>query len=586
MKLFPKNILLPTLALFSYLFYLFWSAPLDLILQMYPINNLYIINNSYIHIITVVSIIMFFLLCISYILPFKHLYYFFLGLISFLLILILLYNYILPYSYGIFTDNNTLSPERSFLGFSKAYYLLDIILILGSFSFTIWVIKNKYQTQLLTFFLIFYSVFNIVTFSRGVYSIQKPTNTNITLSSNHPNVFYLIFDGLGPRMTQYFLTNDSMPQTLTNWSKDFTFFDNVTTFSIAYTVLSISSMMEGYKNTPITLFSDLINTNKISYADHYIKPVTNLFNDLSSNVQSTYITGSLTKDVPILLVKIYQSIPYFMRSHIVNDYTWKHNNYQEWTTHIVGTEISVKTTTKPTLTIIFSEYTHSYWKSKDSLMTYENTKDIKDVETMFYHNTKDTFQYIALLCQNLQKENIYDNTKIIISSDHGTHTLHQKQLIQDFISSISTPFNQYNPEFINSFFTTLPYNNKENFILGSLPSLLMVKDFNTTNTKMKTDARFLSLGDIRGSVESGFGLTNLPDYTVITPPKRVFNIPSISFAIAHGLFSSRRPQVLQEISNTTHMEFTRVESVFPFRASSFKVPLKGLRNVPIYEIID
>ena len=72
MKLFSKNVLLPALALFSYLFYLFWSAPLDLILQMYSINDIYITNNTYVHIITVVSIIMFFLLCISYILPFKY----------------------------------------------------------------------------------------------------------------------------------------------------------------------------------------------------------------------------------------------------------------------------------------------------------------------------------------------------------------------------------------------------------------------------------------------------------------------------------------------------------------------------------
>ena len=586
MKLFSKNVLLPALALFSYLFYLFWSAPLDLILQMYSINDIYITNNTYVHIITVVSIIMFFLLCISYILPFKHIYYFVLGLISFLLILALLYNYVLPYSYGIFTDNNTLSPERSFLGFSKAYYVLDIILILASFSFTIWAIKNKYHIQVLMFFLIFYSAFNIFTLSRGVYSIQKPVDTSITLSSNHPNVFHVIFDGLGPRMTQYFLTNDSMPQDLTNWSKDFTFFDNVTTLSTSYTILSVPTMMEGYKKTPITLLSDLINTNNITYADHYIKPVTNLFNDLSQHVQSTYISGSLNKVIPILLVKIYSSIPYFMRSHLVNDYTWKHDNYQEWITYIVDTEISVKETTKATLTIIFSEYTHSFWKSKENPISYDNTQTLSDVETMFYHNTKDTFQYLSLLFQNLQQKNIYDNTKIIISSDHGTHSLHQKQLIQNFLTSISPPFNQYDPKFVNSFFTTLPYGNKENFILGALPSLLMVKDFNTTNTKMKTDPRFLSLGDIRGSVESGFGLTNLPDYTATIPPKRVFNIPNISFSTAHGLFGSRRPLVLQEISNTTHMEFTKVESVFPFKASSFKAPLKDLTNVPPYEIID
>ena len=62
MKLFSKNVLLPALALFSYLFYLFWSAPLDLILQMYAINDLYIFNNAYVHIVTIISIVMFFYL--------------------------------------------------------------------------------------------------------------------------------------------------------------------------------------------------------------------------------------------------------------------------------------------------------------------------------------------------------------------------------------------------------------------------------------------------------------------------------------------------------------------------------------------
>ena len=588
MKLFSKNVLLPAFALFSYLFYLFWSAPLDLILQMYSINDLYIFNNAYVQITAIIGIIMFFLLCVSYILPFKHLYYFFLGLITFLLILMLLYNYILPYSYGIFTDNNTLSPERSFLGFSKVYYLLDIVLILGSFSFTIWAIKNKHHIQVLTFFLIFYSVLNISTFSRGVYSIQKPTSTDITLSSNHPNVFYFIFDGLGPRMTQYFLTNDSMSQDLTDWSKDFTFFDNVTTFSTSYTILSIPTMMEGYKRTPMTLFSDLITTNNITYADHYIKPVTNLFNDLTPNVQSTYIGTSLETHNPILLVKIYSSIPYFMRSSIANDYSWKFYNVQEWVFFIVATDISVKETSKATLSIFYSESTHVPWRSKNNPNSYENVQNldnIKDVETMFYHNTQDVFQYITLLSQNLKKENIYDNTKIIISSDHGTHSFDFNPIIQEFVTSISAPFDLYEPKFISSFFTALPYE-KESIILGTLPSLLMVKDFNMTNTKMKTDPRFLSLGDIRGSVESAFGLTNLPDYTATIPPKRAFNIPSISFATAQGLFNSQRSSILQEISNTTHMEFTKIESVFPFKASSFKVPLKDLTNVPPYEIID
>lgn len=141
-------IILPMVTLVSYLFYLFWSAPLSMILQQFSIQYLYILNNSYLHYCLIAIVILGILLFSCYYLSLrwafiKIFYNFFLGLILFVVILPLLYNLILPYNYGIFTDNNTLTPLNSLLGFSKLYYLLDLFII--SISILLSIILIKYN---------------------------------------------------------------------------------------------------------------------------------------------------------------------------------------------------------------------------------------------------------------------------------------------------------------------------------------------------------------------------------------------------------------------------------------------------------
>ena len=187
-----KNIFLPVLALGSYLFYLLWSAPVSLILQEYAVSHWFIVNNPLTPIVIIVLISFIVLLSLLYQFKIKTCFNFLIGLIVFLLILSFLYNHILAYDYGSFLDNNTLIPEKPLLGFSKWYYLLDIIFIFISLCLVYISIKKNFYIPILLFFILFYSTENIITIVKTSNSINNtvPSTLNYTLSKNKKTYYY------------------------------------------------------------------------------------------------------------------------------------------------------------------------------------------------------------------------------------------------------------------------------------------------------------------------------------------------------------------------------------------------------------
>ena len=327
-----KNIFLPVLALGSYLFYLLWSAPVSLILQEYAVSHWFIVNNPLTPIVIIVLISFIVLLSLLYLIKTKTFFHFLLGLILFLLILSFLYNHILAYDYGIFLDNNTLIPEKPLLGFSKWYYLLDIVFILGSLFIVYISIKKNFYIPILLFFILFYSTENIVAIAKTSNSINTPVPSaqNHTLSTNKKNVLFLVFDGFDPRVVQYFLTNNSLTKDQTDWSKDFIFYDNVTSFS-SVTAGSVRSMFKGYSGTPQFMLQELlVNTYPPSY--FYQEPIANFNKKLKEKNVSVYtIQSFLISQLPILSVAFYNSMPYITRHFIANNNSWKIDSPNLWT---------------------------------------------------------------------------------------------------------------------------------------------------------------------------------------------------------------------------------------------------------------
>jgi hypothetical protein len=96
-----------------------------------------------------------------------------------------------------------------------------------------------------------------------------------------------------------------------------------------------------------------------------------------------------------------------------------------------------------------------------TVTNYGNTRFAKEIS---YHINAAAIKRLATWFDLLKKENVYDNTRIILVSDHGPEP--------NFVTKIGLPFNvdQFNP-------------------------LLMVKDFNASG-EIKTDMTFMSNADV------------------------------------------------------------------------------------------
>ena len=559
-----KNIFLPVLALGSYLFYLLWSAPVSLILQEYKISHWFITNNPITPIVIIVLIAFIVLLSFFYLIRLKIFFNFFIGAILFLLILSFLYNHLLAYDYGSFLDNNSLIPEKPLLGFSKWYYLLDFIFIFGSLFLVYISIKRNFYIPVLLFFILFYGTENIVTIAKTSDSINAPIPIaqKYTLSKNKKNVLLLVFDGFDPRVVQYFLTNNSLNKEQTNWSKDFIFYNNVTSLGIP-TAGSIRSMFEGYAGAPQFMLQELlIKSYPLSY--FYNSPIINFNKKLKQENIAVYnVQKFLHVELPILSIYFYNSMPYMTRHFIANNNSWKINSLNLWTPTFSSGNIDANSTTITDTKYLsyimnWSEHSHIPWNSTNSPITYgEALTNVQAMELLRLHNTKDIFENITQTIEFLKEQNIYNNTKIIIASDHGSHGL---SAAIEFISKIAT-----DP----------PKNATENF--KSFPSLLMIKDFDTIQNKMIADNRFLSLADLPSIIEHSLDIsTTNKDYSKELPPQRVFNTPNILFHI----------DLIQELKQAGTLEFIKIHSASPYKESFFTVPIEDITNIPSFEIVE
>lgn len=579
-----KNIFLPVLALGSYLFYLLWSAPVSLILQEYDVSHWYITNNPLTPIITIVLIVFIVLLSFFISLKQKKCFNFFIGIILFLLILSFMYNHVLAYNYGSFLDNNNLIPEKPLLGFSKWYYLLDLIFIFGSLYLVYISIKKNLYIPIFLFFLLFYSTENIITISKTSNSINNTVSSTqkYTLSKNKKNVLLLVFDGFDPRIVQYFLTNNSLTKEQTSWSKDFKFYNNVTSFS-SVTAGSIRSMFEGYAGTPQFILQELLS-NSFSFSYFYNEPIMNFNQNLKQENISVYkVQSSLITSLPILSIFFYHSMPYMTRHFIANNNSWKIDSPNLWTGFSSSEEIDtsntiITNTMNHTYFINWSEYSHLPWSATNSPVTYEKAlTNLQAMELLRLHNTKDVFENIIQTIQFLKKHNIYDNTKIIVASDHGSHGSIEEIAITDDSMSPDKSL-----EFISKIATDPPKNPTDSF--KRLPSLLMIKDFNTIQNKMTIDNRFLSLADLPSIIEHSLDISTIlnKDYTKELPPQRVFNAPNVNF---FTLLNNQK-KFVQEFKQAGTVEFIQIHNVSPYKESFFTVPLQDITNVPSYEVIE
>ncbi|MGL4563500.1 MAG: hypothetical protein ACRCVW_06585 [Brevinema sp.] len=584
-----KNFVLPSLVLGSFLFYLFWSLPLQILLQSYKINSLFIKSHKLIIYSIIICLLIIFILALLSYMNKKKWNSVIIGVIIVLGMMTIFYQYVFPYNYGRVVDDLSLTPTKSLLGFGNLYYLLDLIILTSTVLIVRIIITSNKVTQVSLLLLLFFSIENISTLYKGIqnkkYSTQSTDLTKefnpVRISDKHENVLLLIYDGLSYDVMTYFLTNKSVEEKYTDWTNDFISYPNTTCLK-GLTLASLPTIYGGYdfsleKQVDDLLFSKKFSEKQISYMFYSDLAKEDLAKNLSSYAYFEDMSGPLVNinlsDIPIITASLYKTIPYFLRHLLATDYQWKIKNRTLW----LGTMGSVKRTTilsdktrdKGVLMTYYSEYSHVPWSSTNGKLSFSDAKSAEDIEMILYHNTRDIFIEISSFINQLKNQNIYHNTKIIITADHGTHSYLRTKIVSPFLSKLE--------------------GNK-----GSGPVLMMkmIGNSKMKNPVIKTDDRFLSLGDIRGIIENTFGKKNLPDYSKVLPPLRSFNNIDIPTRALEAMVSTspsiEATKALRKLEEENKFSYIKVFSKNPYRATTNITfyNLSNIRELAPYEIIE
>ena len=606
--------LLPVLSLFSFFFYVFWAYPVQILSQELAINEYFLFNNPYLQTSLLVCLVLFIALIItSKSLP--KLFPYILGLILVFLIVTFLYKYTIAYDFGTFIDNYSLTTSKPILGYSFWYFTLDLIFPVLSIIITVFALKKNFYKPILLL-LLFYSTENILTLAN--LKVQEPTkNTtnvgSITFSKNHKNVLLFLFDSLSPNILRENLTN-LWSDDVKAWSKDFTFYDNVTALSMEGSIGSFPSFIGGYefthqkqiehflKNTNTTISNTLFylptdyfytelalksiqkNTQKNPITVRKVIDIHNKY--FHSESDKTIVSSQiLYAQIPILSVSLYHFTPYIFRNNLSvtkdpkQSFGWSNlkNTDIRWI-EIPQQSISIQVqdTTQPVFHFITDPGLHTpfaYWGGIYDIYKAQNTKDIKN---LFSDVLRHRMERLNTIIKILNDNNIYDSTRIILASDHGTQQRPNGELILQYLKEISTDkeFSLY----------------KNNWML---PVFIMDKNFNTSQKKIKIDSRFLSLGDINNTVLSSFD-TNYVDYLSTMPPKRAFNVIALPWRFSHYLEGGRSEED-QRVFNSfeKYVSSREVYKVRDVKTSDFEIitttnatSLSDLTNIPTIEYLE
>ena len=553
-----KNIfvlsLLPVISLFSFLFYVFWTYPVQILSQELAINNYFLFDSPYLQTSLLVCVILFILLILtSKFLP--KVFPYILGLILVFLIGTFLYK-ITSYDFGGFIDNNSLTTSKSILGYSSWYFALDGIIPIISIIITIFALKKNFYKPILLLFFFFYSTESILTLGNLKTTPLNPSTSSETLvlSNNHPNLIFLMVDSLStPLMLD--IINNQWDDEQKAWTKDFTFYDNVTTLSLGGTIPSLPNMIGGYEFSPQNVLT-MIKTNKINFNNidksalsrlgsglYYYTEVafdkvgTLLKNNIDISVSHTTcildkeIDGVKEssriihyKNIPIINASLYYYIPYIFKNNLASNnipefsFGWERIFNNKWISYYNSySTISAQQTEKPIFYYFSNSGAHAAHTSPKYPGGGAHLRSIKNMRDILYHQVTYNLRMLNKMISILKEQNIYNSTRIIIAADHGVVT--KPHLILPYLTSVAL-------ENSGVFYTK----EIQEQILNPhfLPVTVMDKKFNTSQANIQIDSRFLSIGDLHGSIINTFtnNITTI-DYLNTLPPKRLFNIPSI-----------------------------------------------------------
>ncbi len=371
----------------------------------------------------------------------------------FLSLVVLLYSSIIPFDVGTL-QINFFSQEGNLVA-DLYYYILEAVLIVSTFFIISKVFKSKY-TRIIIYSLVILNIFLIgqslyLGVKTGSFSSKHKYSgklIEIPFSKTEKNVVYFIIDeAQGWLMNEIF---DKNPELRTSYD-GFVWYPNSVSES-NFTYSSVPSMMCGEdftvanmnKDDTLTILQKVTNTTDLFYDNIKDKGYYLTANHLKyahsnplkvDNVLPKWcekwseVLDIKYKDVfwfnRLWQNALFSSVPLSLKPGIYNHNKWfdkvditivKEIKSSELLNKYVYVkilpEISNTDSEKSSFIFIHSMFTHAPW---DMITT--NNELISDVSP--YENQKQFIDFFVNWIQWMKDNDVYDNTKILLVSDHG-----------------------------------------------------------------------------------------------------------------------------------------------------------------------
>lgn len=494
-------------------------------------------------------------------------------------VIYLFLGYVLPISYGDldnfkFNDASKLITTSSQDILEAIIYLIVFLFCLLTLNKFIRTYKNIANILLVFFiasFLIYFptSYFNIDE-KQDISANQHLSNSSIdhyevekktTLSfSKEKNILVIVLDGYGAGSFRKIIEeNPTIKEELTG----FTWYKNTLSTGTS-TAASFIALNGGHKytvesinqrNTSNTIHQEAIEAfniiptsfNNQGWNINYSKPQYIGMNHLSKKLfgfidydYKAHLLNNhkeyeevnknnleqLAKNevIKLIMVSSFKGAPYFLRESIYNNGYWhSHNegagalkaiNYKAfaWGLLTALEEDIGFSSDKPTLKYLWLAIPHRPNAVNDSGLLTGVTDN--------YTESKQTIIKLIKIFNKLKAEGVYQNTKIIVTSDHGLN---------------SQPINEYSTRFNN--IVSAGYESKMSPSI--INPLLLVKDFNNYQSKLKTSNLLMSNADVPSLICSEFnGNCGLED----SDPRKNINSSRVlrTSTIIRGDFLSKK----------------------------------------------
>jgi YidC/Oxa1 family membrane protein insertase len=471
-------------------------------------------------------------------------------------------NTVLPIRVGTLQDAVFLEQRR--LAKPVTSYLSEVILILGIVAGIRWVFRKNYHKQfayaLLLLNLVLIGQSLVVAGRSGALLKQAhiPANpsSSLTFSKSEKNVVLVLLD-----MFHGWYVNRAIQEApeLKSAYEGFVWYPN--TLSVSnITASSIGPMLGGYDYTV-----DKLNQDENRSVEQKITAIAKEFNkriradgfrfsgnriiytDEDSLTYDTFLPkwhedwDDLNSKLNIGIVRevnyrllwnnaLFFSAPLVLKPRIYNEGKWlkgevetneNTSRTQPYNFLRLLPYISVSENTRPNFIYLYCTATHHPWDIID-----ENGVLTTDVSP--YENNKWALNTLAKWIDWMKNNEVYDNTKIILVSDHGPHWWYYKGDIDNDIPVVPNTRDQRINEESMSYF-----------------SLMLVKDFGTREP-LKKDDRFMGNADVHSII---FG-ENDPTKTE-SPPVRT--LPAFSVLWERKLWELNQLHISRQYEVTGNM---------------------------------